>query len=831
MAADQPQSETPRRKGFQNSIGILTGVTSWQLASSVLMMALLVGAIVLLLFRPRFAQAGLFHTLDPSLPVLGLLVLACVASGVTLQQQWRRLKLLRQGLIDQMHSIIKQRAKTEQFYGMATQDALTGLYNRRFGETRLQDEIARAEKSGEPLVLIAADFDRFKQINDQYGHAAGDLALKEFSRRLQRAVRACDVPIRVGGDEFLVIFPECALEKIPEIMSRMEAIAFSFEGKKIPVSFSYGAAQYQPSDTPESILKRADERLYARKAKRKAARQEEARSLVDEAGFRRSERQAFEMPVQVYVSRENEQPALEEAKTLSVNAHGALLLLSTPAQMGQALRLVNPRTQQEMECRVCRFAAQRPNGAHEVGVEFATAAPTFWDVPSVPADWGPTSPRPLSATSAAPPVPPPKAATSYLSDDIENALRGSSFRKWNPPWAARREPDRQQASMSSNAAPSAHLSAEALSVLCDDIERVVNGSRPLGQNPSDRPEVSGGDADVAPPVSSRTGALSVIWDDIEGIKDVSHLVGLDATWVPKPEDNVPKVSLPEERPPELPSGPRGGLQGNGQKFIKEALQNLKGSSADSADTAKAAHARTSKWLVVALALPVVLLTLWLAVPRKSSRTAASVGATDHTSSGQPNQEAAVGVASSAPSASTALGLPQSGLPIESTGVAAETCADINTAPTNSATVMSRVMPHSPGFRLATKEDFDPEAVSWLQDGRQEASGGIRGNLAGSAGSWAAYLWVAEDKSWQVVVVNGTRTRCDLSFQSVAIAAHVSNEVIKGIQWHGLGPSEPSGDGLLIVRSAKDPASGVVLFLQGTDIVRSYPVDYRQIPLG
>src|SRR5437667_12474095 len=134
--------------------------------------------------------------------------------------------------------------------------------------------------------------------------------------------------LRVGGDEFLVIFPECTLERIPEIMSRMDSITFSFEGKKIPVSFSYGAAQYQPNDTPESMLKRADKRLYAKKAKRKAAEAspasasrdanapkapEEAaklnpspaRSLVAQAGFRRSERLPFEMPVPVYVSREH----------------------------------------------------------------------------------------------------------------------------------------------------------------------------------------------------------------------------------------------------------------------------------------------------------------------------------------------------------------------------------------------------------------------------------------------------------------------------------------------------------------------------------------------
>jgi len=820
MTADQPQSQTTRRTGFQNSLQILTGVTSWQLASSVLIMVLLVGAIGWLLFR----------TLNPSLPVLGLLVLACVASGVTLHQQWRRLKLLREGLIDQMDSVIKQRVKAEQFYGMATQDALTGLYNRRFGETRLQEEIAQAEKSGEPLILIAADFDRFKQVNDQYGHAAGDLALKEFSRRLQRAVRACDIPIRVGGDEFLAIFPECTLERIPEIMSRMDSITFSFERKKIPVSFSYGAAQYQPNDTPESMLKRADERLYAKKAKRKAARQEEARSLVAEAGFRRSERLPFDMPVQVYVSRENEEPAVEEAKTLSVNAHGALLLLSTPVQMGQALRLVNPRTQQEMECRVCRFAAQRPNRANEVGVEFASVAPTFWDVPSVPADWGPTSPQPLPATSAAPPVAPRKAATSYLSDDIGKALRGSSSPQWNPPWAPRRESDRQQASISNNAAPCAPLSAEALSVLCDDMEQVMEGSSPLGNNPrraprpeSEQPEASATvNADAAPPVSSLTDALSVLWSDTEAVKDVSRLVGLDPTWVPKPEDRLPKAQSQVEVP-----------QSEGDKIIQEALHKRETPSEDAAAAAKASQARTSRWLVLALAFPVVLITVWFAMPRKSSETAASAG--------QPNQQAA-GMTSSQSSASTASGLSQSGLPtgeatgitssktLESTVLGTHACAAAETATSGFSVEMARIMPRGAGVRLATKEDFDPEAVSWLQNGGQEVSSQIPGDFTGS-GESRGYLWVGNNKLWHVVLLANNQTRCDVSLPSVAIAAWVSKESINRIQWDGPAPAEPSGDGLLIVRSAKDPASSVLLSLRGTEVVGSHPADYRQVPLG
>lgn len=802
MTPDQPQSETPRRKDVQDSLRLLTGINSWQLWSSVLMMVLLAGAIVLFLFPLGFA---------PSLPVFGLLVLGCVISGVTLHEQRHRLKLLRESLMEQMYSVIQQRAKAEKFYGMATQDALTGLYNRRFGETRLQEEIERAEKSGEPLILIAVDFDKFKQINDQHGHAAGDLALKEFSRRLQRAVRACDVPIRVGGDEFLVIFPECTLERLPEIMSRMDSIEFTFSGKKIPVSFCYGAAQYEPNDKPETMVRRADERLYAKKAKRKAPEassasasreadalksQEEAaklnlspaRSLVGDAGFRRSERVPFEMPVEVYVSGENEEPTHEEGNALSVNAHGALLALSMPVEMAQSLRLVNPRTQKEMECRVCRFVTQNPTGVREVAIEFAMVAPTFWDVPSPPADWDPAwvSPaedgcRQLSPfANAAPPVALSENAVRHLSDEVNTAMRGSA--QWNPSWAPRGENQGPQASPVANAG-------------------------------------------AARPVSSPTDTMRVVWDDTETVKDISRLVGLDSTWVPQPERSLPGVSFPEK--------PRG-VRNEANTITKEALRGLQNLPVNRSENGrvmtKPAAGRTYKWFLLPLASFVALITLWLAMPRGSSGTAVSSNVTNDARSRQPKEKTAE-MASSRPSGSTASGMSQSGLPTESTGFAANTCGAIETAPTNSSTVMSRVMPHDPGFRLATKEDFDPEAVLWLQNGRQEASGGIRVNFAGSGGSWAAYLWVSEDKSWQVVVITGTRMRCDLSFQSVAIAAHVSKELIKGVQWAGPAPSEPSGDGLLIVRSAKDAASGVVLFFQGTDIVRSYPVDYRQVPLG
>lgn len=260
--------EPTSRQEFTHSLQLLEGITSWHLLSSVLVILLLPGAIVLLSFPDLLSKAGLFPETYGSWPVRGLLGFLWVTSAIGLYKQRRRLTVFRKNLIEQIDAATKHRVKAEQFSKLSTVDPLTGLYNRRLGEVRLQEEIAKAAKSGEPLLLLALDFDRFKEINDTYGHAAGDLALKEFARRLERAIRACDIAVRVGGDEFLVIFPDCPMDKMELILSRMEAISFPYEGNKIPVSFSHGVAQYQVNDTPESMLQRADERLYIAKANR-----------------------------------------------------------------------------------------------------------------------------------------------------------------------------------------------------------------------------------------------------------------------------------------------------------------------------------------------------------------------------------------------------------------------------------------------------------------------------------------------------------------------------------------------------------------------------------
>jgi hypothetical protein len=106
-------------------------------------------------------------------------------------------------------------------------------------------------------------------------------------------------------------------------------------------------------------------------------------------GFRRSKRVAFQTSVDVYTGGENEEKVVEHAKTLNVSAHGALVVLSTPVESGRRLRLLNPKTKNEIECHVRRVVMAYAGGGAQVGLEFVAMSPDFWGIASPPADWDP----------------------------------------------------------------------------------------------------------------------------------------------------------------------------------------------------------------------------------------------------------------------------------------------------------------------------------------------------------------------------------------------------------------------------------------------------------
>jgi diguanylate cyclase (GGDEF)-like protein len=154
---------------------------------------------------------------------------------------------------------------------LADLDSLTGLANRRAFHESLMRECARATRYGRKLSLIVFDLDDFKSVNDHHGHLAGDAVLAEVALRVKAAVRATDIPCRVGGDEFAVILPESGSD---DALLLSERIAKAVAAKPIAnvghASLSAGVAEINEGDDSESFFNRADAALYRAKGDGKA---------------------------------------------------------------------------------------------------------------------------------------------------------------------------------------------------------------------------------------------------------------------------------------------------------------------------------------------------------------------------------------------------------------------------------------------------------------------------------------------------------------------------------------------------------------------------------
>jgi diguanylate cyclase (GGDEF)-like protein len=189
--------------------------------------------------------------------VFGLIALVVLFNVHVISQAILIKRLRRQLAEKQGHSDLLR--------NLAMVDPLTGLYNRRFAEQRLAAEVARSERKGHPLTILTLDLNNFKYINDTYGHPAGDLVLQEFAARLNNVIRGGDLAVRLGGDEFLVLLPECTLQQLRLVLGRLGSLAVDWHAHRIPVTFSAGWKQYELGERPEEMLARADEVLYARK--------------------------------------------------------------------------------------------------------------------------------------------------------------------------------------------------------------------------------------------------------------------------------------------------------------------------------------------------------------------------------------------------------------------------------------------------------------------------------------------------------------------------------------------------------------------------------------
>jgi len=164
------------------------------------------------------------------------------------------------------------RTRLEETVEMAILDPLTALHNRRYMNSHLKTLFEESAQRGKPLSVLVLDIDHFKTINDNHGHDAGDTVLREFAMRLRRNIRGIDLACRLGGEEFVVVMPDTDLHKaylVGERLRQCIATATFSGGEKaggLEVTASVGVAALEfPDDTPEIIMKRADQALYCAK--------------------------------------------------------------------------------------------------------------------------------------------------------------------------------------------------------------------------------------------------------------------------------------------------------------------------------------------------------------------------------------------------------------------------------------------------------------------------------------------------------------------------------------------------------------------------------------
>ncbi len=195
----------------------------------------------------------------------GVLVLAR-ATDLTPKQQ-----LIRDVFIEGLGLALHNALTHEKIQRIAVLDSLTGVFNRRFGTERLNEEYARAQRQHTPLSIIMADIDHFKSINDRYGHLVGDRAIKTVVQVIKSLLREGDVLIRYGGEEFMVLLPGASVDDTVEIAERIRlkvAETPLHVGESVlQITISQGVAGIPEIEvsSPTALVQRADEALYRAK--------------------------------------------------------------------------------------------------------------------------------------------------------------------------------------------------------------------------------------------------------------------------------------------------------------------------------------------------------------------------------------------------------------------------------------------------------------------------------------------------------------------------------------------------------------------------------------
>ena len=267
---------------------------------------------------------------------------------------------------------------------LATHDPLTDLANYRALLSSFDTELQRSDRTGRPFTVLLLDVDGLKAINDRYGHLLGSKALCRLANVLKRTCRSIDTVARYGGDEFAVLLVETDETAAHRVAQRIkDGLARDKESPQVTASM--GIAVY-PRDgySVENLLAGADRRLYTDKLRQNLRKQQSFLPTSPQepvvpvgAERRRSERILRDVSVVVRGASTDSQPFEEETFTISVSAHGALLMLASRVTLGQTLFVRNQLTNDERPARVAGFGNPY-GGIAQVGVEFPEPAGDFW---------------------------------------------------------------------------------------------------------------------------------------------------------------------------------------------------------------------------------------------------------------------------------------------------------------------------------------------------------------------------------------------------------------------------------------------------------------------
>ncbi len=184
----------------------------------------------------------------------------------------QKMRLLQKGFSQMKQQLDSAQQQARQLNREALTDPLTGINNRRAYENRISEELQRFIRHGHAFCLLLYDVDNFKRINDRYGHAVGDLCLREIVKRIQPQLRESDFMARVGGEEFVVMLPETetsgAQQVAEKLRSSIEGIDFIHKAEKFKITISIGVTQVSPTDSqPAEIFDRVDGAMYHAKRK------------------------------------------------------------------------------------------------------------------------------------------------------------------------------------------------------------------------------------------------------------------------------------------------------------------------------------------------------------------------------------------------------------------------------------------------------------------------------------------------------------------------------------------------------------------------------------